>query len=282
MTDTFIVAVSVADIHREPDASSELVTQALMNTPAQADDAFDPTGLWTHITLPDYSGWIKSDQLDELITRGFCEGIGTCGVALPFSVVVIAPSTPLYRAQSGEERLGELYLSTRLPYIDLAHPERLRVALPGDGEGWVPRGAVEIRANDTLYPRQELSIVTDYARAFLDIPYFWGGTTYRGIDCSGFVQLCYRMGGDQLPRDANQQHDFLSKSLEQSELREGDLLFFGRQEITHVALALTPTEYIHAEGQQFNKVTITSLDPTHQAYNAYLKELICGYKRVRT
>src|SRR5579859_3308341 len=67
---TCVVAVGVADIRRDPDPTSELVTQALMNTPANPDEA---TGAWTHVTLSDYAGWIHTDQLEEPIVKGFCK-----------------------------------------------------------------------------------------------------------------------------------------------------------------------------------------------------------------
>lgn len=278
MTTTFVIAVSIADIHLEPDAASELVTQALLNVPVIPGDT---SGDWTHVTLADYSGWIRSDELEDPIVRGFCEGIGTCGVALPFSCVVTAPRAPLYLDKQGEETVGDLYLSTVLPFIDLAHPQRFRLALPGDGEGWIERENVEVRNNHELFLQQPLTTVTEYAKSFLGVPYLWGGTSYRGIDCSGLVQLCYRMGGEILPRDADQQFNFLKQAVELLEMQEGDLLFFGREHITHVAMALNAREYIHSEGQNFNRVLINSFDPASPAYYPELAERLWGIKRVR-
>src|SRR6266550_2374958 len=68
-------------------------------------------------------------------------------------------------------------------------------------------------------------------------------------------------------RDAYQQHDALSQSIGREEQQPGALIFFGREQITHVALALNKHEYIHAEGQNYNRVTVHSLDPHHPAYN---------------
>jgi hypothetical protein len=38
MTDQFVIAVSIADIHCDPDPKSELVTQALMNVPVATNE----------------------------------------------------------------------------------------------------------------------------------------------------------------------------------------------------------------------------------------------------
>jgi len=279
ITSDFIIAVNIAHVRREPDASSELVTQALMNTTAWADQV---SGEWTHVILSDYTGWVRTDELEFPIVRGFCEGEGTCGVPLPYSVVVMEPYTPLYKDEDGVDTIDELYLSTALPYIDLAHPQRLRVALPGDKEGWLARASTDVRNNAKLYTQQDIGVVTTYAKVFLGVPYLWGGTSWRGIDCSAFVQLCYRMGGDILPRDADQQHDFLTHSVEPAEMQAGDLIFFGREYITHVGMALNRHEYIHAEGQHYNQVIIHSFDRRNPVYNQHLAEIVRAIKRVRT
>lgn len=273
----FIVARSIVHVHRDPDPSAELVTQALMNTPVAVGEV---SGDWTHVTLPDYSGWIATNEIETPIVRGYCEGEGTCGVALPYSIVVTVPCAKLYLHAESDEVLGEVFLSTILPYIDLAHPQRLRVALPGDAEGWLARENVEVRSNTALFPQQELAVVTSYAKAFLGVPYLWGGTSWHGIDCSGLVQLCYRMGGYSLPRDAEPQYEVLPHNIKREQMQTGDLIFFGQKQITHVALALNKYEYIHAEGQQYNQVTINSLDKAHPAYTADLVERIWGIKRV--
>ncbi len=276
----FVVAVSVADIRRDPDPNSELVTQALLNVPVRAGEVSDD---WTYVTLVDYTGWIRVDELEEPIVRGICEGSeGICGVSLPYSAVVTVPYAPVYSNETGDSVMGEVYLSTVLPFVDLARAARLRVALPGNIEGWLPREALAIRPQTQLFPRQDARVVTAHALSFLGRPYLWGGTSWRGLDCSGFVQLCQRMGGTVIPRDANQQYAALPVSVPCEQMQEGDLIFFGRQSITHVGLALTKYEYIHAEGQHFDRVIIYSLDPAHPAYNGYLADLVWGIKRVRT
>ena len=43
------------------------------------------------------------------------------------------------------------------------------------------------------------------ARTFLGLPYLWGGSSAKAVDCSGFVQSVYFMNGLILPRDASLQ-----------------------------------------------------------------------------
>ena len=88
------------------------------------------------------------------------------------------------------------------------------------------------------------------------------------------------MGGYIIPRDADQQHDFLRCRIERADMREGDLVFFGSQAITHVAMALNYKEYIHAEGQNYNHVVINSFDPADAHYYPRLDEIFWAMKRV--
>ena len=277
MTTSCVVSVGVADIRREPHPESELVTQALLNAPAIADAH---EGEWTHVRLLDYEGWIRSAQLEEPIRKCYCKVGDNCGTPLPLTAVVTVPVCNLYAATTGEALLSKVYLSTALPIVDTTSAERLQVTLPGERTGWLQRDECAVRLAGDLYPRQSLQVVTNYARAFLGRPYLWGGTSWEGIDCSAFVQLCYRMGGIMLPRDGDQQHDFLAQRIPRSEIEEGDLIFFGSKQITHVALALNAQEYIHAEGQNYDRVLINSFDSAAEHYYPRLDEIVWAVKRV--
>ncbi len=273
---TYVIAVGVAGVRRNPDASSELVTQALMNAPAILGEI---AGEWTHVTLADYRGWVRSDELEEPIVMGYCKIGESCGTPIHLVAVLTAARTHLYSHVEGHDTPGNVYLSTALPLLDITQSGRVQVALPGERTAWLSRAAIDIRLQEAVYPHTSIRTITSYARAFLGVPYLWGGTTCEGIDCSGFVQLCYRMGGYLIPRDAHQQHAFLKQSVERKQLREGDLIFFGRRQITHVAMALNDHEYIHSEGQLYNCVNINSFDPADRHYDRRLDEMFWGAKR---
>ncbi len=97
----------------------------------------------------------------------------------------------------------------------------------------------------------------DEAPNWLGIPYRWGGTTRRGIDCSSFVQQYVRETlGIELPRaTAGQQYEGVAIS--KDELRAGDLVFFRRRGVRHVGVYLSGGEFIHASSSR--GVTISEL-----------------------
>ena len=108
--------------------------------------------------------------------------------------------------------------------------------------GWLAR--TDTTLNEYLIERPPAADdLIQTAESFIGVPYLWGGTTALGLDCSGFVQQVYRLNGVALPRDADQQA-VLGRKVE--EARAGDLMFFGADAVTHVALATSATEFIHA------------------------------------
>jgi gamma-D-glutamyl-L-lysine dipeptidyl-peptidase len=276
MTD-FVVAAGVADVRRDPSGDSERVTQALLNMPVYAGEA---RGDWTPVKLVDYMGWMLTNDLAAPIEKGFCKVGEHCATPLPLVAVITATRTTLYTEAEGEQSSGPVYLSTRLPLLDTTHEQRVQVALPGEQTAWLERAALEIRQAREPYPRQTAEALVGYARQFLNVPYLWGGTSWAGIDCSGFVQLCYRATGYFIPRDADQQDGFLYHAVERPQMQAGDLIFFGSQEITHVGLALNDHEYIHAEGQRYNQVTINSFKPADAHYYPRLDQIVWSIKRV--
>lgn len=95
-------------------------------------------------------------------------------------------------------------------------------------------------------------------QAWEGTPYRMGGTTRRGVDCSGFMQRLYRDALDvELSRSTRTQVRE-GRRIARSELRPGDLVFFRPARKTrHVGVYVGEGEFAHASTSE--GVTITPL-----------------------
>ena len=100
--------------------------------------------------------------------------------------------------------------------------------------------------------------MVEIAKAYLNVPYLWGGKSSFGIDCSGLTQQVYKIGGYKIPRDAYQQAEMGEVLSFVEEAEPGDLAFFDNAEgrIIHVGIMCGNGKILHAHG----KVRIDPID----------------------
>ena len=269
--ETAVVRVSVAPVLAARTVTSEQVTQALLGAPVQV---LARSPRWARIRMQDdYEGWISTAHL----------GPDPCS-ALEWVTVTdlwahLRPR-PEYRMPA--RRVA--FIGTRLPLRE-REPGWLGVALPADGVGWLEahRGRVHPPGDEPPPPAPEALLAT--ARRFLGVPYLWGGCSPLGLDCSGFVQLVYRLHGVRLPRDAGPQSRAGEPvppeavgSAPSDLLAAGDAVFFRSAEeparIGHVGLALGEGRFIHAAGG--DGVRVNDLDDP-----PYGERLVCARRYLR-
>lgn len=133
---------------------------------------------------------------------------------------------------------------------------------------------------NTLEASQELETLTVkerltlFARKMLNIPYRFGGSTFMGIDCSGYVQKVFGLLDVTLPRTAREQFH-IGEPVSKEDLSMGDLVFFKTYASfpSHVGIYLGNNLFIHASSRN-KKVSIDSLDTPY-----YFKRFI-GAKRL--
>lgn len=96
---------------------------------------------------------------------------------------------------------------------------------------------------------------------WLGIPYYFGGTTERGIDCSAFVrQVFYSSAKILLPRTAREQYK-LGVPISREKLEFGDLVFFHTRRhayVSHVGIYLGDNLFAHSSSRY--GVTVSSLE----------------------
>ncbi len=102
----------------------------------------------------------------------------------------------------------------------------------------------------SLGQKRDFEFLKLTAKKYVNAPYLWGGKSPFGIDCSGFVQMVFKINGYKLQRDSAQQAK-QGKAVSFQEMLPGDLVFFKSKEnqITHVGIFLGDDKLIHASGK---------------------------------
>lgn len=107
--------------------------------------------------------------------------------------------------------------------------------------------------------------IVSYANTFKGTKYKFGGTTKKGMDCSGLIYTSFKREGINLPRVSRDMATQGNK-ISLKNTHKGDLVFFrtnkNRKAINHVGLVLENKKgelfFIHATTSQ--GVIITSLE----------------------
>lgn len=112
------------------------------------------------------------------------------------------------------------------------------------------------------------------ARTMLNVPYRFGGSTLRGIDCSAYVQRVFRLLDVQIPRTAREQYT-IGARISPGDIQIGDLVFFRTYASfpSHVGIYIGENLFIHASSM-VHRVTIDSMD------RPYYRKRFIGARRL--
>ncbi len=261
-----LVRVSVANIRTQPGHSQELTSQALMGTPVRI---LDKDEQWYLIRTPDrYIAWLEEGALSPVSGEELTEWYGT-GLYRYLAPVGYALLRPGDDNIVREVVAGNLFRTTGRQEGELSE-----ILFPDEVSGWLPTGELE-EFRDWSAPRSlSAQRLLETAQSLRGRPYLWGGTSNKGMDCSGFTKMAYYLNGFVIPRDASQQvlagtevpldDDF-------SQLLPGDLLFFGSyrddgsERVTHVGFYLKNGRFLHA-GADNGYITENSFRPEDGDY----------------
>lgn len=273
-----LINLSVANLRGQAGHSKELVTQALMGTPVKL---MKKKGSWYLIQTPDkYLAWTEGSALHIISKYELEEWNRRDKVLITKDYAVIRESTKHNSRAVSDIVIGGVVrkASSSEGFTELILPDGRKGYLPDsdccDFENW--KKTSQAVADNFI----------DLGFEMLGRPYLWGGTSSKGMDCSGFVKTLYFTGGLILPRDASQQV-FLGELIDTrenfSKLVKGDLLFFGRkaseesrERVTHVGMYIGNGLYIHSSGM----VKINSFNPEDDNYSQYLVDIFLKAKRI--
>ena len=271
-----LVTLSVINLRKKPDHRSELISQSILGTPVLI---LKNENSWVLIQTPDkYISWTEKSSLELMTPVEMNDWKESDRVIFRNNTGWIYDSSPDHSGVVSDIVAGCILIKTgeSNAYTKVSLPDRRQGLIESkelmDFNSW------ESTINYT--PEN----VCRVALSFLGVPYLWGGTSPKGVDCSGFVSSVYFMSGLILSRDASLQA-LHGNTIDISDgfglLDKGDLLFFGSKangtsHVTHVGIYIGNNEYINSSG----RVMINSLDSTQAGFNRYRMNSLLGAKRI--
>lgn len=280
-----IANLSVINTRYAPNHAAEMATQSLLGTPVrilkkERGNYFIRTPdnylSWTEsagvtpMNKAEFEAWQRSDKVVyvDLYGQAFSEASET---SLPVSDLVAGNILQLLA------KTGAFY----------------KVAFPDKRIAFIPVNKAQSFAQWEARPDPSAEQILKTARTFLGVPYLWGGTSPKGLDCSGFTKTSYFLNGIVLPRDASQQalvgdkvdiyeNDTVSVAKSLKNLKAGDLLFFAGDKstlkVTHTAIYIGKGEFIQAAGL----VRINSMIRGSKNYDDYQSRTLVSARRMLT
>ena len=110
---------------------------------------------------------------------------------------------------------------------------------------------------------------------FVNTKYKWGGKHFKGIDCSGLVQLFLNYNNKFCPRDTRDQIKYFTKKIKLENIKKNDLIFWKG----HVGVVISKNKLIHAYGP-LKKIIIMPIKRTIDKINKTANLKITGIRRI--
>ena len=269
-----VVKNSVANIRSNPGHSAELATQATLGTPLKVLKKDDN---WYLVQTPDgYLAWVDSGGIvlmsdEELATWKASE-----------KVIFLEPFGESYeKPDSGSQSVSDLVAGDILElkgekngFFEVQYPDGRTAYI-------VKEQAQKYKEWLKSLDQTEESLVST-SKKLMGLPYLWGGTSPKGVDCSGYTKTVFFLNGMVIPRDASQQvhtGKVVDSTRNFENLRKGDLLFFGKpatdstkERVIHVGMWIGDNKFIHSMGDvHTSTMDTTAADFDEYNYNRYLR-----------
>jgi gamma-D-glutamyl-L-lysine dipeptidyl-peptidase len=277
---TAVVSLSVVNLRAKPGHVNEMVTQATMGMPVNI--------------LKREKGWYLVQTPDNYIA--WTEGGGIKPMNKPQldawrQVEKVIYTKPFGFAYSTSSTNSQTV--SDLVYGDVAELQHeqdgfYQIRFPDGRISFVPSGEMMLYRDWVASRNPARDSLVSSSMRLMGVPYLWGGTSFKGVDCSGFTRTVYFMNGLLLPRDASQQVKIgveVDTKNGWSNLQAGDLLFFGTpardgkpEHISHVGMWLggPNNEFI----QSSSRVQISSFNPGAANYDGGGQHRFIRAKRI--
>ncbi|WP_034044402.1 C40 family peptidase [Wocania ichthyoenteri] len=273
-----LVNISVANLRSKPKHSAELATQALLGTPV---NILKREGSWSLIQTPDkYLAWVDDGGIVAITTSDL-----SFWKSLPKVIYTNITGSTYSKSNKESQIISDIVAGNILVLLDEENGF-YKVEYPDGRIAFINKNEAQLYKDwlQKTKPSAESLIAT--SKKLMGLPYLWGGTSTKGVDCSGFTKTVYFLNGMVIPRDASQQvhtGELTDETKDFTQLASGDLLFFGRkatdstaERVVHVGMWIGNNEFIHSSG----KVKISSFNKNASNFDEHNLNRYLRSKRI--
>ena len=269
-----VVKISVANLRSDPTHSAELVTQVTLGMPVKV---YKKDGGWYYVQTPEgYLAWVDYGGITPMTPEELAEWKAT------EKVIYLHTAGSSFEEPNAQAGIVSDLVAGNV--LELVGEEGgfYEVKYPSDKTGFIKKQEAQPYEEwlASLNPSGESLIAT--SRTLMGSPYLWGGTSPKGVDCSGYTKTVYFLNGMVIPRDASQQIRagvVVDSTKNFENLAAGDLLYFGRkatdstsERVVHVGMWIGDNKFIHSMGEvHISNMDTAATDFDEYNYNRYLR-----------
>ena len=185
-----VVRLSVANLRTRPEHSAEMATQAIMGTPLRI---FRNENGWSQVQTPDnYIAWVDNSGIESMNEAEKSKWLKMPKVIAIVQNGFINESDDLISRPVSDFVIGNV-LGLKGESLD---KNSWIVSFPDNRIGYVNKSA--FRKLDEFFEEKSDINGTDIINSsfqFMGAPYLWGGTSSKGMDCSGFTKTVFFING---------------------------------------------------------------------------------------
>ena len=246
MTKYFSNNFSIVNLYKKPSTKSEVVTQMIYGENFKINRK---TKKWLKIKIKEdnYIGYIKKKKFKSTV--------------FPTHKVSVLKSN-IYKFPYKSKIIDKLTFGSKMKIL-----EKKSKYFKFE-KGWIEKKNIKpIKFKDKS--------VFKKTHIFKNVKYKWGGKSFKGIDCSGLVQIMLNFNNKICPRDAQDQNIFFKGKIKIKNIKKNNLIFWKG----HVAIALSKKKLIHAYGPE-KKTLVMNINKTLERIKKTAKLNVIGVRRV--
>lgn len=268
----FVVVSPVADLRAEP---KRVDGSAALKTPYVQDNLEESQVLYGERVkvLVDKGSWVRVEAVEQAEFTHADAWTGYPGWLMRSVLVpepagyspnaVVVERYAKMTTEPSHKAEGVLLPAGARVSVTFDKDAWVRIRRPEGGDGWLERKDVKLFSELPATDDARRQSILGTASLFMREPYYWGGRAGHreddvenpsGMDCSGLVNVAYRVAGVDVPRDAHEQYRKSQLLSSPSDLKPGDLIFLAwtkdPEKVTHVMIYAGDDDVIEAVQEQ--------------------------------